>query len=276
MGLPVIFDLPAPVAVKRADEFTRSVHPVLQRACVHCHHENYQGNFQLIEVKTRKDLTPNVARANLEAALRLIDPDNLPRSELLSRALVPHGRQKAPSFQGATDPGYRALEAWVKSLRARPAQGTETTRFGAAEPVTSVSDSESFAVQRVRATPTASAPPPSALADGRPRPPEAPNPVTPLPPGQFVPGSGSGMPAAAPPDAEFPVPYMLGGPRPKPEAAPAPTPAPAAQATPPLPAAAAAPAPGATDTSASKSAKKPVKLDPSLLERALMNRYAPH
>jgi hypothetical protein len=83
------------------------------------------------------------------------------------------------------------------------------------------------------------------------------------------------MPAAAPADAEFPVPYMLGGPRPKPEVAAGPTPAPAAHATPPLPASAAAPAPGATDTSVSKSAKKPVKLDPSLLERALMNRYAP-
>src|SRR5262249_54475152 len=32
-GLPTIFDLPAPLAVKRAEEFTRNVHPVLQRYC---------------------------------------------------------------------------------------------------------------------------------------------------------------------------------------------------------------------------------------------------
>src|SRR4051812_41273196 len=32
-SLPTIFDLPTPLAVKRADEFTRGVHPVLQRAC---------------------------------------------------------------------------------------------------------------------------------------------------------------------------------------------------------------------------------------------------
>jgi hypothetical protein len=28
--LPVIFDLPLPLAIKRTDEFNRSVHPVLQ------------------------------------------------------------------------------------------------------------------------------------------------------------------------------------------------------------------------------------------------------
>jgi hypothetical protein len=108
--------------------------------------------------------------------------------------------------------------------------------------------------------------------------------VTPLPPGQFVPGTGSAIPAAAPPDAEFPVPYLLGGPRPKPEGTPGaatgtvpnpnPNPAPGAQGLPPLPDAAAAAAPA--DASAAKPPRKPVKVDPALLERALMNRYAPH
>ena len=52
-GLPVIFDLPPALAVKRADEFARDVHPVLQTACARCHNEQLPGQFQLIEVKTR-------------------------------------------------------------------------------------------------------------------------------------------------------------------------------------------------------------------------------
>ena len=113
-GLPTIFDLPTPLAVKRADEFTRNVHRVLQHACARCHNEKYQGGFQLIEVKSRHDWTPNVARANLEATLRVVDPDSPTRSELLSRALVPHGPHKRPIFRGATDPKYQLVAAWVE------------------------------------------------------------------------------------------------------------------------------------------------------------------
>ena len=83
-GLPVIFDLPAPLAVKRADEFARLVHPVLQKACARCHNEQYPGGFQLVQVKTRHDRTHDVFRANLDATLRLIDPENLAESKLLS------------------------------------------------------------------------------------------------------------------------------------------------------------------------------------------------
>ncbi len=64
MGLPMIFDLPTPLAVLRADEFTRTVHPVLQRACAGCHNENYQGDFQLIKVKSRQDWTPGTSRGS--------------------------------------------------------------------------------------------------------------------------------------------------------------------------------------------------------------------
>ena len=59
-GLPVIFDLPAPVAVKRADLFARNVHPILQAACARCHNERHDGEFQLIEVKSRRNLTAGV------------------------------------------------------------------------------------------------------------------------------------------------------------------------------------------------------------------------
>ena len=35
--LPVIFDLPLPLAIKRTEEFTRYVHPLLQAYCAKCH-----------------------------------------------------------------------------------------------------------------------------------------------------------------------------------------------------------------------------------------------
>ena len=99
-GLPMIFDLPTPLAVKRADEFTRSVHPVLQHACARCHNENHQGDFQLIQVKSRHDWTPNVARANLEAALRVVDPDSPARSELLDPLAGPPRAVQATDLPG--------------------------------------------------------------------------------------------------------------------------------------------------------------------------------
>jgi hypothetical protein len=289
-GLPTIFDLPVPLAVKRADEFTRNVHPVLQRACARCHNEKYQGDFQLIEVKSRHDWTPNVARANLEAALRIVDPENLPRSELLSRSLVPHGPHKRPIFRGATDTEYQRVAAWVASLRRSPAvEHSASGRFGPAEPAPSpaAADSGGFATGRPRAASLPSPMPPVAPRDGRPQPPEATNPVTPLPPGQFVAGSGSGMQPYAPPDTDFTVPYMMGGPRPKPATAPGPAQAPppgtAGVELPPLPApttpvavsapAAPAPVPAPAASAAQKPARKPVQIDPALLERALMNRY---
>src|SRR3954452_7504585 len=120
LGLPMIFDLPTPQAGRGADDFTRNVHPVLQNYCARCHNENYQGEFQLIQVKTRHDWTPNVARANLEAVLRMVDPDSPSRSELLARGLVPHGPLRKPIFSGANTPSYQKIAAWVNSLRPRP------------------------------------------------------------------------------------------------------------------------------------------------------------
>src|SRR5262249_25318829 len=81
--LPAIFDLPQPLAIRRADEFTRVIHPMLQSKCARCHNGNYRGEFQLVPVSSRRDQTPDALRANLEATLRLIDPLNPSRSELL-------------------------------------------------------------------------------------------------------------------------------------------------------------------------------------------------
>jgi hypothetical protein len=303
-GLPVIFDLPTTQAVLRADEFTRDISPILNRACARCHNENYQGDFQLIPVKTRRDLTPSVARANLEAALRAVDPESPARSELLTRALVPHGPSQRPILRGATDPDYQRVAAWVKSLRrnaasepspapsqslAPPASRTPP-RFGPAEAAPSpAGDSGGFATERNRPSALPAA---AGAGDGRPAPPATPNPVTPAPPGRFLAGSGSGMQPYAPPNTDFPVPYMMGGPRPKPAATPGqarpqaqaqtqptgPAPAelpplPGPSPAPPATAAPASPGPPAAKAAAAKAARKPIQIDPALLERALTNRY---
>ncbi len=47
-GMPVIFDLPQTLAIRRADEFRRNVHPVLQAWCAKCHNADYEGEFQLV------------------------------------------------------------------------------------------------------------------------------------------------------------------------------------------------------------------------------------
>ena len=179
--------------------------------------------------------------------LRVVDPDSPARSELLSRALVPHGPHKRPIFRGATDPEYQRVAAWVNSLRRTAAvEPSAPARFGPASrpPPLRTADSVGFATEprHPASSPAPIAPNPS--FDGRPQPPAAPNPVIPRPPGQFVAGSGSGMQPYAPPDADFTVPYMMGGPRPKPPATPgqAQSPAQAAAAAgvelPPLPTAA--------------------------------------
>ncbi len=124
---PEVFNLPPAVAVKRANEFVEWVQPVLQKSCAGCHNEKYAGDFQLVEVKSRRDRTnPDISRANLEATLRLVNPDDPARSELLSAGLVPHGPNKGAIFQGPADPGYRTVVAWVRLLKAAPAPGSAT------------------------------------------------------------------------------------------------------------------------------------------------------
>jgi hypothetical protein len=124
-ALPEIFDLPPAQAVKRANEFADYVQPVLQQSCAKCHNEKYQGDFQLVEIRIRRDqMNPDIARANLDATLRLINPDDPSRSPLLSAGLVPHGDSKSAIFRGANDKNYQVLAQWAKSLR--PAKGASS------------------------------------------------------------------------------------------------------------------------------------------------------
>lgn len=116
---PVIFDLPVPTAIMRANEFYRFVHPVLQDRCVKCHDGQYQGSFQLVPIKTKVDRTPDALRANLDATLRLIDQKNPSKSELLTSTLRAHGHgaHPRPIFPGSNDRIYQILAAWANNLR---------------------------------------------------------------------------------------------------------------------------------------------------------------
>ncbi len=126
-ALPEIFDLPQAQAVKRANEFADYVQPVLQQNCVRCHNEKYTGDFQLVEIKIKRDLTnPDIARANLDATLRLINPDDPSRSPLLSAGLVPHGDSTSAIFRGANDRNYQVLSQWAKSLRPGTAKAAQS------------------------------------------------------------------------------------------------------------------------------------------------------
>ena len=73
-NLPVIFDLPAPLAIKRAEEFARYINPLLQVNCAKCHNGEYDGPFQLVPTKSRADRTPEALRANLDATLQACRP----------------------------------------------------------------------------------------------------------------------------------------------------------------------------------------------------------
>jgi hypothetical protein len=274
VGLPAIFDLPTPLAVRRAEEYNRSVHPVLQAHCAGCHNERYRGTFQLIQVRNTRDQTPTILRANLETTLRLIDPESPARSELLSSALVPHGGSgKGPIFRNPNDPSYQRIWLWVKSVCApRPRDEGASARF--AGPSSPAGDAEAFAAARTAqpssAAQTAKVPlpfsptPAPTPAQAVPATPSGPEEMIPSPPGQILPGSGSGMKPYAPPDTEFPIPFSLGGPRPKLDSPPGPAPGPEPPAG---PADASKPAP--------KPPSKPIKIDMDLLQRTLMNRYSP-
>jgi len=272
-GIPVIFDLPPTVAVKRADEFARAVHPVLQMTCAKCHNEQHAGQFQLVEVKRRKEMSVNVLRANLDATLRFIDPENPAKSELLSSALVPHGNgaNKRPIFGGSNDPRFQVIATWVNKLRPTPAPGKGTegvvqTRFGPKD----TPGGSPFGVDRGSnpgGSSQASTPVLPVPAGGR----FDVGPAAVLTPKRYVPGRGLVTEEAPPPADEFPIPPMLGGPKPRfNTAAPAGTPT-ADGKGPGLPAKPGDPT-ATAEAAKPKPPAKPVKIDPALLERALMNR----
>jgi|SRR5579864_2112066 len=127
LGLPVIFDLPPALAVRRSQEFARFVHPELQKHCAKCHNERSASNFQLIETKTRHDLSDEtILRANLEATLRLVDPQNLAQSPLLTNAVMPHQPNNVAILESVKTQAYRFMSTWVNSLqvsRSTPGSG---------------------------------------------------------------------------------------------------------------------------------------------------------
>ncbi len=295
--LPVIFNLPRPLAIKRADEFAFHIQPVLQLKCAKCHNAGYEGPFQLVPIANVRQMTTDAVRANLDATLRLIDPENPSKSELLSSTLRPHGNgpKSRPIFEGSNNRAYQILAAWVNSLQV-PKQADANVRqvAGLAQ-----EGPEKFGSDRSR--------PPGASLENA------------------VPGLERGTPAArglgasvvdpkmnsafrykpgqgiVPEDlekadpGEFPLPYMLGGPKPtvaKKAAKPLskadgiPGSGKSADTTlPALPEDEAEPAsadpikagripspktlPKMTDRAAAKAPKKPANIDPAILEKLL-------
>ena len=108
-GMPVIFDLPTPLAIKRTQEFKNFINPILQAYCVRCHDGHYDGEFQLVPMKGRADHTVDGYRANLDATLRLVDPESPAKSELLTSTLRAHGPgpRPRPIFPGSNDRTYQ-------------------------------------------------------------------------------------------------------------------------------------------------------------------------
>ncbi|GIW86285.1 MAG: hypothetical protein KatS3mg108_0609 [Isosphaeraceae bacterium] len=220
---PDIFNLPAPLAVRRYEEFLRFVHPELQNHCARCHDaELHTGAFRLYRTRTRRDLSNDlIGRANLEATLQLVEPNDLARSKLLSAAALTHPPDGRPVLGGPKHPSYRVLANWVASLK-DPASGTPNQPAAPAryEPVPSGFEpppTEGFAVGRTpeaaRAQPAGPSRPPTPVESlagapvaGTPR----------VVSGGMVQGSVSSP--AVPADAHFPEPGLL--PRP---VAPAPS-----------------------------------------------------
>ncbi len=120
-GAPLILGLPAPLAVKRYQEFGRYVHVQLQNHCARCHDaENPQhaGGFQLVRTRTARDLQNEmILRTNLDAALTLVDEAELAQSRLLTAAALTHPPDGRPVLGGPNHPGYRVLQTWVLSLQ---------------------------------------------------------------------------------------------------------------------------------------------------------------
>jgi hypothetical protein len=302
-----IFDLPTPLAVKRAREFDRFVSPVLQKYCAQCHNEQYPGEFQLIQIRGRQDQTVEVYRVNLDATLRLVDPMDLSKSVLLSSALRPHGLgpQRRPIFLGSNDPAYQQLASWVAALRSPDAVASGQRSALSEEPS---APGEGFAVNRGKPQTQVAAstdPRPRRIPAATPRSPELNFPPSRVVDGQMV------FEETPPSEEEFPRSPLAGGPRPAPKLVPgrrtptepdAAPPAPNHGPLPPLPQDVAAsaptttapatpsapsppstpgasatagdkPAPAPADSDAAKKPRKRAKIDPALLEKALKARY---
>ena len=91
--MPVIFDLPTPLAIKRTNEFFRYVHPVLQHYCAKCHDGHYDGPpFQLVPIASRGDKTPEAMWSNLDAGLAAHRPRESVEERVAHEHPCSHGR----------------------------------------------------------------------------------------------------------------------------------------------------------------------------------------
>lgn len=286
--LPVIFDLPPNAAIRRADEFRRYVHPVLQTYCAKCHDDRYDGSFQIISFQRKADRTLEALRANLDATLKLVDRENPGRSELLSSSLRPHGKgpNTRPIFQGSNDRGYQILAAWVNNLQAKPAPGAAPEDgYGPAE------GTEGFAVDRSRITSRSAVDVAPVLGPGVGGPQDIT--VKNFPAARYAPGVGWTN-DEGPGATDAPLPFAISGVKPNlPAPAVDPRVAPAGRAAPrpkmaiPPPNTIPQPQPIADDVdgdddaaeadglppvpaeAAAKKPSTPLKLDPEVLQRAL-------
>ncbi len=287
MGMPVIFDLPTPLAIKRTQEFINYVHPLLQAYCVKCHDGNYEGEFQLVPTKSRVDRTQDALRVNLDATLRLIDQQNPSKSELLTASLRPHGNdaRKRSIFPGSNDRAYQVLSTWAQSLRS-PSEMKAAARSQAGR--TGSENGEAFAAGRERIGNNSTDSPLVSNSGGNNL--GAPSTSRIPPPTPFVPRGGvspEDRDQGAPDD--FPLPFVLTGKKPNIAA-----PNSASTAASKSPRNDDLPSPAGTSTlksgspadagktgdqakandpaSTSKKKRKPVTIDPAALERALQNR----
>lgn len=286
--LPVVFDLPPNAAIRRAEEFRRYVHPVLQTYCARCHDDRHDGSFQLIDFQKKVDRTPEALRANLDSTLKLVDRENPGRSELLSSSLRPHGRgpNTRPIFQGSNDRAYQILAAWVNNLRVKP-----SAEDAPVDEIDHAQGTEQFAADRSRISRSSVDVPPvyGGPAVG------APVEATPrnFPAARYTPGAGwsndegpgatdaplpfavSGVMPNLPPQGAAPAPGAVPQ---QPTAAEAPTTIPPPntlpqpQAAPDIPGLAEGELPPPPPEPDPSKPSTPLKLDPNVLQRALQLR----
>jgi hypothetical protein len=282
--LPVIFDLPLPLAIKRTEEFSRYVHPLLQHYCAKCHDAQHPGQFQLVPIKSRADRSANALRANLDATLRLIDPKNPAHSVLLSSTLRPHGKgtKPRPIFPGSNDKAYMVLARWANQL-ATPKENDDPARR---DPSRAPSENDDvFAVDRNRSST-------ARLSKGV-------GADTTMPTASNASvrtGAAAAVGQSETEPQEFPIPFAISGVKPNPAVPKKSSPAPAKQGAGPAKSKPATsktttqpaippdsedddtddlPPPKAKEkTGASKQSPKTFKLDPKLLERTLQYRNA--
>ena len=152
-GPPTIFNLSPPLAVKRYQEFVTYVHPELQRQCASCHNERTTGKFVLLQARDRRMASdPLLLRTNLDAVLRLVNPENPSRSELLLSSVTDHPQVNKPILSGPNHPTYRVFSTWVQRMKSTPDEGVEPT-IASAEQMDNRADSTArFAQDRQGST----------------------------------------------------------------------------------------------------------------------------